>query len=155
MSNKEWQPLILDVVDDIPYRQIRQLYYPDETIQKVSEISDLSATHISKVERHVSSNHMSTAINLLRTFGLGLAIYEDNKFLTADLDLYKLIEKEEVDLKLLIEDMGYSNSYFLNKDTPLSYTTDNYRDILDYLGYQLAIIQKDSQWKMTGKDYYL
>ena len=155
MRNKEWQPLILDVVDDIPYRQIRQLYYPNKTIKKVSEISDLGATHISRVERHVNSNFMSTAINHLRTFGLDLAIYEDNKFLTTDLNLYKLIEKEKVELKSLIEDMGYSNTYFLNKKTLLSYTTDDYRDILDYLGYQLAIIQKDLQWKIIGKDYYL
>lgn len=139
---KQGEPLVLGIMDDVPLTELRLQDYPDWTKGRYAEEINYSSRTISRLSEGKTVGFLRTYQGIIAYHGLELAIFENGEMFTKDLDLEKLFKVEEATHELIINDVGLSKTYFRSKIESNSYALDNYRDILHYLGYELAIVRR-------------
>lgn len=139
---KQRKPLIVEPTEILPLKDIRQVYYPKTTRIEFAEANDVWVTRVASLENNKYSSYVRSIQEYLALFDLGLAIFENNNPVSSDLDIKQMLINQGVNLYEISTDIGLSRSYFDNKDSDTSYQVDIFRDILDHLGYQLAIVRR-------------
>lgn len=132
-------PYHIGVLEKIPAKEIRETVYPRLSQNGFVREAKIHRHTVRSVESNTSDYHLSSLVEFLKPFNLKLVIYKDGKYFTDNLNLFDLVALDQsIVIKYLCEDVGVHENYFSERRE--NFRVSLFRDIVDYLGYNLAIV---------------
>jgi hypothetical protein len=122
---------------DFPFEEIMKVYKPDKKNADIAKILETSVSYVYALKSKRYRKNISDINNFLNVFDLEMILLKDDKYFRDDLEIIDLITNKVSAAK----EIGLCISYFYN--AKISYRIDVYLNILEYLGLELAIMEKD------------
>lgn len=121
---------------DFPFAEIKEVYRPDINYVELAELLGVHKSTMYILKNKTQRVNMKRIAKYLDFFGIEMILLKRGKYFRDELDIKDLI----IDPNLATKTLGLGVTYFRNEVE--SSRIDIYLEILEYLGLEMAIMEK-------------